>query len=821
MSVPQNPACFRSSFRVFEDGAERNPDLPSFFLAGEPSLEAEPGVDFSIGHFRNHFDLTSSKGLPISEGPTLSLQQIIQFQGMIRGHLERKRHGRSLGRIAHLQALARGFLKKTQFSTMKRSAVVCQSCIRGYLIRNEAAKLGHIQNPPHIRKLRNQIAAIQVKLDYLSEEREKINLERERRKAEIREEVRQKIAAEERNKRLSISQVKSTGSQLISYLRTENIALRDSMKTLAQDIADIRANNEWLEQDTQVFTQYTHVLHGHYNKMKKTNCALRKKVTKLRTQVKPKWRNALIERKNYACNEARQKYLYRQGLFRIVDHLCLDQSCDSKTKASLFQTIRNCEDEFDFELDLDTPPHLFPTVPDSESDHICLEYESDDEDIPEVDFEWIDESKLYLPDLSALTDSKNKALALYGDEENSIASDSDSSDSQLVGSSDDSSSDSDCSSSETSSEVESVRSVSSHSVEKTQSIEEYIQLNSIVPPSPINHGNANSCETLSKDSSTACSTESDYEVASTASTVDGQLNFEEKEEDGKDLIQTEKKPVARDNNEDTSMPCDEMADWGREAEDDRESLKYPCVITVTSQTDLDWKVKGQADSYTQASTTCTTALESDFASTFSEEELDQFDDTNQIRGLAMTQGETQAETADDHSEHESVLGVESQIGDKRCTDAVTQSHTCSDEEYQEKSSPPKSTDVSKTPNWAQSVVERAPVVQAPLDEMSNVNSHPTPPQKDNAQPASRAPGPTIPVKPRRPATGVPKPESSVGNLKTFQARPAPKFNAPKIPVRQRDPSRLRSRFTARPAPKRGKPAIPVRHRNPSKLCSST
>lgn len=835
MASSRNPrASFRSSFRVFENGAEKNPDLPSYFQEEEP-FETQIGASFNIGHFRNDFDFSSSKGLPIHEGPTLSLQQIVQFQAMIRGHLERRRHGKSNRAIILLQALARRFLRKKQFIFLLKSTVICQSTARGYLIRKEGNRLEHIRNPPHIRKMRNQIAAIQMKLDAINEEREMVDIQRERRKAEIREEVRQKIAAEERNKSLGISQVKSTGSQLISYLRTENNALRATMKGLAQDIADIRSDNEWLEKDTQTIAQYTHVLHGHYLKMKTANGALQRKATKLR-KCMPKWGDALVERRNYASNEARQKYLYRQGVFKIMDTLCLDQSCNSAVKDGLFKMIRNCEYEFDFELDLDTPLHLFPTAPDS--DPVFLDYFSEEEGIPlgecdQQDFEWMDDSKFILTELPAMTD--DHAQSFLDDETASASSESNYCDSQSINSSGSSwnhseSSSSSCSAS--SSDCESVLSAKSSLPEKLchsgQSISEHIDMKIDPPLSPIINRNPSICEEVSTSSSTACSTKSAFEVASVVS-----IHYEPHSSDEthcKASKQAGGQSVADSNNDDVPAQSNQKPDWKAETGRDDDSMKYPCVITVTSKTDMDWKINGPGDSHTLASTTCTTAMESDCTSNFSEEDLHyQHEELDKsVFGLMLPPGEA----ADDNSEFvsldtgiESVFEVESQAGEDRsirtdfmeATGDADFNHSLVVGEQKETNTFSKRVDAQTS---EESVVKKSSKGTTPSMRGPQTKQSPLTLPIIHAQPPRKIPEPTIPVKARHPATRTSKPQSSVEKPKPFHARPAPKSNCPSIPVRQRDPSKLRSTFRARPAPKRATPKIPVRDRNPSELRSA-
>jgi hypothetical protein len=831
MAAPRDPrACFRSSFRMFEDGAEKNPNLPSYFQE-EPLYETQiEGADFPAASFRNNFVSSSSKGLPIQEGPTLSLQQIVQFQAMFRGHLERKCNRKSNRAIVLLQANTRQFLRKKRFSTMFKSVVICQSIGRGYLIRKEQTRLWDFRNPPLIRKMRNQIAAIRMKLDAINEEREKINLERERRKAEIRKEVQQMIADEERNKALGISHVKTTGSQLISYLRTENIALRDSMKDLAQGIVDIRAENESLERDTQVVDRYTHELHSHYKKMKTANGVLQKKVTKLRTHYKPRWRDALVERRNYVSNEARQKYLYRQGVFKIIDHLCLDQSCDSEVKDSLFQIIRKCENEFDYELDLDTPLYLFPTVQDS--DPGFLDYVSDEEDLSlgdydEKDFEWIDDSHSMLSEAMEL----NAKSPLFPADENYSAS----CDSPSIGSSSSSWSTSDSSSSTSTSDSESVLSVTSHLPEKIddtgKSIEEYIELNADSPLSPINTRYSDTCGEISTNSSTACSTESAYEVQSVANNRDAPCSSEESEVYC-DPEQSSDNSAVDDNHEDVSVPSIDMSDWRTVTEREGESVKYPCVITVTTKTDLDW-LNGPVDSYTLSSTTCTTAMESDCTSNFSDDDMEfQNEETNhQIYQCTLSL----IETADDHSEYvsvatdvESVFEVDSQAGDKRPIEAGPKKVSEAVEltrilpRQEQKTSVPgsKRLDASARPASKDSVLQRGFKGPHPSSKGSGTNHCPVAPPTFNARSAPVRSQPSIPVNARHPSTRVPNPQPTVEKAKPFQARPAPKFNSPKIPVRLRNPSKLRPVFRARPAPTIALPKIPVRDRNPSKLRSA-
>jgi hypothetical protein len=886
MATPRDPrARFRSTFRIFEDSAEKNPNLPSYFQEEHLCEKQIEGADFPAAGFRNEFEFYSSKGFPILDGATLSLKHIVQFQAMVRGHLERKCDRKanraivllqantefssskalpilegatpSLQHIVQFQAMVRGHLERKcdrksnraivllQASTRRflqdkflqekgfKSAAICQPIVRGYLARKEQTRLEDIRNPPLIRKMRTQIAATRMKLDAINEEREKNNLERERRKAEIRKEVQQMVANEERNKALGISYVKTTGSQVISYLRTENIALRDSMKDSAQGIVDIRAENEWLERDTQVVNQYTHELHSHYKKLTRANGVLQKKVIKLRTDYKPRFRDALLERRNYVSNEARQKYIYRQGVFKIIDHLCLEQSCDSEVKDSLFQIIRKCEVEFDYELDLDTPLHLFPTVQDS--DPVFLDYVSDEEDLSlgdydEKDFEWIDDSHFILPEVMQL----NAKSPLFPADENYSAS----CDSPSIGSSSSSSSSSDSSSSTSSSDSESVLSVTSHLPEKIddtgKSIEEYIELNADSPLSPINTRNSDTYRygEISANSSTSCSTESAYEVESVANNRDAPCSSEESKVYCDPEHSTDNSDVD-DNHEDVSVPSIDMSDWRTATEREGGSMKYPSVITVTTKTDLDWKLNRPVDSYTLASTTCTTAMESDCTSNFSDDDMEfQNEETNhQIYQSALST----IETADDRSEYVSVatdmeshFEVDSQAGDKRAihsgpkevNEAVEQTRILPRQEQKTSVPESKTLDASACPAVKDLVLQRGSKGPHPSSQGSGTNHCPVAPPTFNARSAPVRSQPSIPVNARHPSIRVPNPQPTVEKAKPFLARPAPKSNSPKIPVRLRNPSKLRSLFRARPAPTIALPKIPVRDRNPLKLRSA-
>jgi hypothetical protein len=262
-------------------------------------------------------------------------------------------------------------------------------------------------------------------------------------------------------------------------------------------------------------------------------------------------------------------------------------------------------------------------------------------------------------------------------------------------------------------------------------------------------------------------------------------------------------------------------------------MKYPCVITITTKTDLDWKLNGPVDSYTLSSTTCTTTMESDCTSNFSDDDMEfQNEETNhQIYQRTLFP----IETADDHSEYvsvatsdiESVFEVDSQAGDKRPIQAGPKEVSKAVEltrilpRQEQKTSVPESKrlDASARPASKEPVLQRGSKGPHPSSTGSGTNHCPVAPPTFNARSAPVRSEPTIPVNARHPFTRVPNPPT-VEKAKPFHARPAPKFNSPKIPVRLRDPSKLRPVFRARPAPTIALPKFPVRDRNPSKLRSA-
>jgi len=763
------PPGFRTSLNIFEDGAERNPLLPSYFRGDDV---------VTIHRFDQSNDLKrefvfSLKRTEVKEGASLSIEQIICFQARIRGYVERKLLKRSTACIVKLQSVGRAFLKRRRYQTMVAAIVRCQSVVRRHTVQLEARRLYDIKNPPRIRKLLNQIAAIQLKLDIINEQREITRRERERRKAQIKKECLERFAKEERDKALGIAHVQKSGSQLIAYFQGENNALRHTMKELAEDIENMRSENKALECDNQVVAQYTRQLHAHYKNMKDTNGSLQKKVAKLRKQYKPKWENAIAERNNYAINEARQKYVYRQGLYRIVDNVLSDHSCDSDFKDDIARVVGRCENEFDCELDIDTPLQLYPTPPEQQST-LSAFFKSEDEkalanDEEDETFEFINDADFLLPELTSFhirADSNGGNINDDSDTLFQAPSETSSDSSSSTDSSDDSSAMSD-------------RSFISNQIDADpqDSIEEYFKQNNAVAISPIvknrNH----------ETSSTVCSTdESDYEVKS---------SIGEGERCG---VNTE---VDSDSESGTTSSRPPWESRG-------ETIDSPSVPTVVSipitKPEFGEAAQAANDAYTLASTTCTTAVESESSCSCADFEvggppyggLDYPSLTSTLEPIETVFLEIVRDDSgkiDQSSDH----GKESSV-DTQTTKAPVI-----------KSLPTRKPSGKIEPKTA----PKSENDQGQKETDQNK-------QRFQARGAPTRSPPRIPVRTRHPSTKSPA-VSPFQKQKLFHARPAPIFGSPKIKVRDRNPEKLRlqSPFKARPFPKFPPPKIPVRCCNPT------
>lgn len=735
------PPGFRTTLNIFEDGAERNPSLPSYF-------RDDDGVIIHTSDQSNDLNMEfvfSLKHTEVKEGASLSMEQIIHFQARIRGYMERKVHKRYATYSVQLQSVGRAVLQRRRYQTMVAAVVRCQSVVRRYVVQLEARRLYDIKNPPSIRKLRNQVAAIQLKLDVINKERDIIRRERQRRKAQIKKECLQRFAKEERDKALGIAHIQKSGSQLISYFQSENNALRLTMRELAQDIASMRSDNKSLERDNQVVAQYTHQLHLHYKDMKDRNGSLQKQAEKLRIQYKPKLENAIAERKNYTINEARQKYVYRQGLFRIVDNVLLDHSCDSNFKDDIARVVGRCENEFDCELDIDTPLQLYPTPPIQQS--TLSAFKSDDEksltDTEEVEtFEFIDDVDFLLPELTSFH-------TRIGSNDGNI---DDASDSFFSAPSETSS---DSSSSTDSSDDRSILSNNSFSSKPIDSIEDYFKLNNTAPISPIakNH--------YHDTSSTVCSTdESEYEVKSSIGEGEGCDVNTEPDSDSESGTVSSRPP------------------WEISGET-IDSASFPAVISIPTKPELEGKAQVSSDAWTLSSTTCTTTIESGSLCSYVDFDvegsphggLDQPSLTATLQPIETVMLEP---VKDDHgkinqsSEHRKESSFDTQTtkgpGSQKVTDQKKQ-------QFRANLAPTRS--LPRIPVRTRHPSAKSPAV-SPAEKQKLFH----------ARPAPKSGSPKIKVKDRNP-----------GKLRShppFKARPAPKSDPPKIAVRSCNPTKLRT-----------------------------
>jgi len=766
------PPAFRASLNVFEDGEVKNPLLPSFFRDDEGNIVPKSA---SSNGLEKEF-VFSLKHTNLQEGPYLSLQHIIDFQSRVRGYLQRKVYKKCTKNIVQLQALGRGFLQRQRFHAIIQASIRCQSIVRRYLVQREARRLYDIQNPPQIRKLRNQIAAIQLKLDAIQEEREHMNRERERRKAQVRKDCLERFAKIERNKTLGIADVRKSGSQLISYFQTENNALRETMRELAKNIADLRSENKSLERDSQVVARYTHELHTHYKKMKVTNGSLQHQMDKLRNRYKIKWEDAINERENYAINEARQKYIYRQGLFRIVDNVLLDQSCDPDFKDDIARVVGRSEDDFNCELDIDTPPELYPAPPELKS--MLSTFEPDDkksateteEDEP---FEFLDDADFLLPGLqsfnpSMLSDGMNL------DDSSTTSSSSGSS----------SSTDSSNGRSQVSDNSFGMRPSNS---ESPTDVTKYFEQNNASTISPISKNH------LDGSNSTVCSTdESEYEVQSVS------VNTEDCDP-VKIVVNDELESDSEDSGTASSMPP-----W-----ETNHDTNVPAIISIPSNLELEGKAKNAHETLTVVSTASTTAIESESSSFYVD--VDIMDSRNRSLEQPISTATLQAAKNEGVDVHLSSLLVKEptttlhEQSASRCdSDAKEENRETRNGQSQPKHLAKQKAKSQALKNPGAKIL---PKRQAGID-MSSANTVLSTTSRselseitDQKQHRFRAPNtaqaiskPKTPYRPRKPS-----PKLTVANPKPFRARPAPKFGEPKIPVKDRDPGKLRSKSQARRA----------------------
>ncbi|KAL3937240.1 MAG: hypothetical protein SGBAC_007611 [Bacillariaceae sp.] len=750
------PPGFQTSLNIFENGEERNPLLPSFFQddhiafvarRSDASNELKKEFEFSLKHAK------------VQEGRSLSVKQIIDFQAGIRGYLERKLHKKYVESIVQLQSIGRGILQKRRFDHTIEAAIRCQSIVRRHLVRRGVRRRYYIQKPPHILKLRNHIAAIQLKLDAINEERERMNKERERRKVKIKKECLERFAKQERDKTLGIAHVQKSGSQLISYLQTENNALRVTMRGLDGSIKDLRSENKSLERDNQVVARCTNELHIHYKKMKERNVFLQKQTKKLRNDYTPRWEDAIAERTNHTINESRQKYVYRQGVFKIVDNVFLDQSCDSNFKDDIARVVGRCEGDFDCELDIDTPLELYPSPPEQESMISSFKLEDEKsvalshEDEP---FAFLDDADFLLPGLESFTSTMH-------------TDDGDVDDSSSTSSSSSSTKCSDSSSSTNSSDDRSQ--MSGHSYSSTaKGIATYFEQNDASAISPI----AKKFHT--ETGSTACNSrdKSEYEVKSASY------------ETATSVVNTE---VETDSDSGT---CSSTPPWEINGETHLD-LGIPTVINILSTSELEGKKQASSDALTLTTTASTTAIESEFSSCFVDVDLESrngsivfYHQPGDIGGANVKEEE---ESSCFIRPHQETQNEKSQVFDGPGTKSLQTREV--EINMLSADAAPRKNPKPKHPNVVDQK-EQGFRAKLPLTTSQ----------------------PKVPCRSRQPSTSSP---IEVVYPKPFHARPAPKFGEPKIPVRGRDPAKLRSTLKASPAPSRSPQKLPVRSCNSGKL----
>ncbi|CAJ1934226.1 unnamed protein product [Cylindrotheca closterium] len=761
------PPAFRASLNIFEDGEERNPLLPSFFRGDSLSIVERSD---SSNDLKNEF-VFSLKHAKVQEGPSLSIKQITDFQAKIRGYLERKVHKKSTESVVLLQSIGRGFLQRGRFHTIIGAAIRCQAFVRRYLVQRESRRLYDIQNPPHIRKLRNQIAAIRLKLDAVNEERECMHKERERRKAQIKKECLERFAKQERDKTLGIAHVQKSGSQLISYFQNENNTLRATMRDLAKKSAELRSENKSLESDNQVVAQYTHELHSHYKMMKERNGSLQKQADKLRNHYKPKWEDAIAEQKNHVINEVRQKYVYRQGLFKIVDNILLDQSCDSDFKDGIARVVGRCENDFDCEIDIDTPLELYPSPPEQQSmlstfkpeDEMSLANSQEDEP-----FEFLDDAAFLLPDLESFSSNMHTDGGNVDDSSSTASSAS-------SASSSDSNSSSDSSDDRSLMRDRSFKSAPTVA-DSPKDIVKYFEQNDGSAISPI----AKKLHTET-DSTVYSTDESEFEVKSAGCDT------------GKVLVN------ANDDSDTDSGTETSRPPWETEDESNIDP-DFPTVINIPSTSELEGKKEVLSDAFTLSSTASTTAIESHSSSSYLDVHME-----SRNKSLMHPIGATTLEP-DDNEEYnvgqssfhsnEPTIGFHHQPGD-----------SCYANDKEEKSNSRHNPPHQVTQHEKPLAFNGQGIESQPTGKGGIITS--------SAKEADRA-KPKSPVRIRQESTKS-STTSSVETPKPFHARPAPKFGEPKIPVRARNPAKLRSAFKTRTAPEKSPPRISARTCSPTKL----
>ena len=780
MDVPTVPA-FRTAFQTFHDSNERNPSLPSYFRTTELVDEWLPiETSTGIGHYKS---LKSSHGLDSSSDDSPKqgsnvLRGIVMLQNIFRRNSARQLLMQTYRATILIQSMTRKLLLRKDYIVIRRDVIRCQAVARRYLAQKR--KSLQEKNDPHtvrMREMRMELFEVQKRLKIIEEERIEIAKEKERRKNEIRIEVEQRILGEYQINH----QLIQSGKEVIDYLQNENKTLRSSMKDLRYKTVSLHAANESLERANRIAGVYSHELKRHVKKFRNTNGILRKAVTNIKNVYKPKWRSALIERKVYGKAEAKQKFLYRQCLTRIIDHALKESNCDQLT-TSLSQIVDNCESEFEHALDIETPIDLFPPPLDSDSLFDYLTDEGDDDelsfdDYDEESLEWIDDSNANLIDCVQL--NADASLLLLAD------NNQDSSESSSTGpSSIWNSSDSDASTASSSDGSDDSTSDSSSS-------------NSEESPS----------ETSAPDSDVLASTK----VSS-------------------HFINTEFEQSAR------KGPPDACTVKG-----------YPQEVVINVKNDTDSKMlKGPVDSFT----TCSTEMESDCISNVSSEfsflgntttgeyELDLVDIFPALDKPAGDQTDAVSEYITVISNDDSSFEVES----------ISKTNSKSGQYRKLIQAPFRHRDPTKTRHDQKRNTHRPPTIRRSLPyipelpkkgtskensfskprqpqkfhrtrntSMRSVSNHPlreNPPSftRRQSRPPS-VPNKTRSMSKKNPATRsnslfsttrrvprsvvvsvTPKPRSmpNINAVPPFKARPAPRRKPPKIPVRDRNPSRLRS-----------------------------
>jgi chromosome segregation ATPase len=272
----------------------------------------------------------------------------------------------------------------------ERASLVIQANDRRFLVRLRYSSNCEKEQAPHVEKqepskednilleLRRRVADIHRRLDTIEQETqheiEELKVDFEEQKLQVRQEIERRME-EQTLRRKSISPDRKA---IIEYLKESNTQLRATRDELQRDIDDLKAANEALERESVVIAKYYSTLETMTENLEKDYAALLKTEASCRNQLKPMWREAILETKVFGESEKKQKTLYRTCLNRVSAQIIKD-AVEPELKDVISSLVYNCEFDLKLEsedyysIDSDTNK----TDPEPDDDESDYEYASD------------------------------------------------------------------------------------------------------------------------------------------------------------------------------------------------------------------------------------------------------------------------------------------------------------------------------------------------------------------------------------------------------------------------------------------------------------